>query len=134
MLSTLSSMIISPKDGNLRQYLSSLEQLRQYPTRLLLPAHGPPTLRADHVLAEALAHRATREQQLLEALAQGAQTVEELVKELYRGFAPEVLKLAALQVRSGLIKLQDEGKVAEEKQRWRLLPENSASEDHTTAS
>jgi hypothetical protein len=40
---------------------------------------------------------------------------------LYRGSPAAVLKLAALQVRAGLIKLQREGRVAEEEGRWRRL-------------
>jgi glyoxylase-like metal-dependent hydrolase (beta-lactamase superfamily II)/8-oxo-dGTP pyrophosphatase MutT (NUDIX family) len=119
MLSTLSSVIISPKDGDLRQYLQSLKRLQQYPTRMLLPAHGPPTLRPAHVLAETLAHRAAREQQILDTLAEGPRTIDELVQEFYRGYSPVVLKLAAQQVHAGLIKLEQEGSVSRDEQRWR---------------
>ncbi len=119
MLSTLSSVIITPKDGELRQYLESLKRLQQYPTRMLLPAHGPPTLRAAHVLAETLAHRAAREQQLLETLTEGPRTIDELVQELYRGYSQAVLKLASQQVHAGLIKLVQDGSVVREVERWR---------------
>jgi glyoxylase-like metal-dependent hydrolase (beta-lactamase superfamily II)/8-oxo-dGTP pyrophosphatase MutT (NUDIX family) len=121
MLSTLSSVIITPKDGDLRQYIESLKLLQQYPARMLLPAHGPPTLRAAHVLAETIAHRAAREQQLLETLAEGPRTIDELVQELYRGYSSAVLELAAHQVHAGLIKLEQDGRVACEEQRWRCL-------------
>jgi glyoxylase-like metal-dependent hydrolase (beta-lactamase superfamily II) len=120
MLSTLTSVIISPPDGNLRQYLESLEKLQTYPTRMLLPAHGPPTLRAAHHLKETLAHRAAREQQLLEGLAAEPRSVNDLVLELYRGFSPAVLKLAARQVLAGLMKLEEEGRVRCEEECWRL--------------
>jgi glyoxylase-like metal-dependent hydrolase (beta-lactamase superfamily II) len=118
MLSTLSSVIITPKDGDLRQYLESLKRLQQYPARMLLPAHGPPTLRAAHVLAETLAHRAAREQQLLETLGAGPRTIDELVQEFYRGYSEAVQKLAAQQVHAGLIKLEQDGSVVREDQRW----------------
>ena len=121
MLSTLSSVIITPRDGNLRQYLDSLKRLQEYHARMLLPAHGPPTLRAAHQIAAALAHRATREQQLLDNLAQGPRSVDELALTLYRGYPPAVLKLAALQVQAGLIKLEEEGAVRSEEDRWRLV-------------
>jgi glyoxylase-like metal-dependent hydrolase (beta-lactamase superfamily II)/8-oxo-dGTP pyrophosphatase MutT (NUDIX family) len=119
MVSTLSSMIICPDDGNLQHYLDSLERLQEYPTRLLLPAHGPPTMRAALLLEETINHRISRERQLLEALELGPQTVEELVVELYRGYPPEVRKLAALQVETGLIKLEADGLVRREDGRWR---------------
>jgi glyoxylase-like metal-dependent hydrolase (beta-lactamase superfamily II) len=119
MLSTLSSVIITPRDGDVRQYLQSLKRLQQYPTRMLLPAHGPPTLRAAHILEETIAHRLAREQQLLDTLAEEPRTIDELVEELYRGYSPAVLKLAAQQVHAGLIKLEQDGRVVQQDQRWR---------------
>jgi glyoxylase-like metal-dependent hydrolase (beta-lactamase superfamily II) len=119
MVSTLSSVVITPRDGDLRQYLESLKRLQQYPARMLLPAHGPPTLRVEHVLAETLAHRAAREQQLLDTLAECPRTLDELVQELYRGYSQAVQKLAAQQVHAGLIKLEQDGSVVREEERWR---------------
>src|SRR5262245_29814961 len=98
MVSTISSVIICPDDGDLALYLASLERLRSLPARLLLPGHGPPTSRPAHVLEEALAHRATRERQLVEALTGGPHSVGELTAELYRGSPPGVLRLAEMQV------------------------------------
>jgi glyoxylase-like metal-dependent hydrolase (beta-lactamase superfamily II)/8-oxo-dGTP pyrophosphatase MutT (NUDIX family) len=118
MVSTLSSMIITPKDGDLAQYIESLRRLKSYPARLLLPAHGGATTKASAVLDEALAHRELRERQLLEALAGGPRSLEELAEELYRGFPESVLKLARLQIHAGLIKLQREGRVAAAGERW----------------
>jgi glyoxylase-like metal-dependent hydrolase (beta-lactamase superfamily II) len=118
MVSTLSSMIISPEDGDLAAYLVSLERLKRYPTRLLIPAHGGPSTRATALLDETLAHRALREKQLLEALAQRSRSVEEITLELYRGFPESVLRLARQQILTGLIKLQREGRVGQSETRW----------------
>ncbi len=76
---------------------------------------------AAHVLEEALAHRAAREQQLIEAITPAPRTIDELVLAMYRGFSGGVLKLAALSIHAGLIKLQREGRVVEEAGRWRLV-------------
>ncbi|MFO0877844.1 MAG: MBL fold metallo-hydrolase [Gemmataceae bacterium] len=118
MVSTLSSMIISPEDGDLADYLASLERLKRYPTRLLIPAHGGPSTRATALLDETLAHRALREKQLLEALAQRSRSAEEIAIELYRGFPESVLRLARQQILTGLIKLQREGRVGQSETRW----------------
>ena len=40
MVSTLSSVVIAPPEGDLTAYLDSLHRLQRYPARLLLPAHG----------------------------------------------------------------------------------------------
>src|SRR5262249_44380744 len=71
MVSMLSSVVLAPPDGDLTQYLASLRRLRSLDVRMLFPGHGSATIRPRQVLDESLAHRAKREQQLLEALADG---------------------------------------------------------------
>jgi glyoxylase-like metal-dependent hydrolase (beta-lactamase superfamily II)/8-oxo-dGTP pyrophosphatase MutT (NUDIX family) len=123
MVSTLSSMVIHPADGDLALYLDSLRRLMTLDVRLLLPAHGPPTTRSAHTLSEALEHRLVRERQLIEALASGPRTVAELALELYRGSPAPVLKLAEWQIEAGLIKLHREGRAAPAGAgRFRLVP------------
>jgi glyoxylase-like metal-dependent hydrolase (beta-lactamase superfamily II)/8-oxo-dGTP pyrophosphatase MutT (NUDIX family) len=112
MVSTLSSVVIAPPEGDLATYLRSLRQLRELPARLLLPAHGPVSARPRFVLDEALAHRREREGQLLEALAGGSRTVEELAELIYRGLPAQFMRFARLQVLAGLFKLRGEGRAA----------------------
>jgi glyoxylase-like metal-dependent hydrolase (beta-lactamase superfamily II) len=110
MVSTLSSIVIAPPDGDLAQYLASLQRLQQYPARLLLPAHGPPSARAAQVLEAALANRRTREEQLLAALRAEPRPLAELTTELYRGLPANMMKFAQMQTLAGLRKLQHEGR------------------------
>ena len=69
MASTLSSVVITPPEGDLTAYLESLRRLRTLPIRLLLPAHGAVSARPHVVLDEAVNHRRKREEQLVQALA-----------------------------------------------------------------
>ena len=110
MVSTLSSVLIAPSEGDLAVYLSSLRRLQTYPLRLLLPAHGPPSARPAFLLQECLAHRAQREAQLVEALAGPPRTVPELAVEVYRGLPAPMMKYAEMQVAAGLQKLEREGR------------------------
>ena len=64
MVSTVTSIVIAPPDGNLAEYLRSLRRLRELPSRMLLPAHGNVSARPQQVIDDAIAHRAKREQQL----------------------------------------------------------------------
>jgi glyoxylase-like metal-dependent hydrolase (beta-lactamase superfamily II)/8-oxo-dGTP pyrophosphatase MutT (NUDIX family) len=111
MVSTLSSVVIAPPDGNLATYLESLRRLKTYPSRLLLPAHGSPSPRPQEVLDECIAHRVQREEQLVAALASAPRTVAELAVELYKGLPPNLMRFAEWQVRAGLQKLQSEGRI-----------------------
>lgn len=118
MVSPLSSMIIHPGDGDLALYLASLGRLLTYPTRLLLPSHGGPSAKAKAMLEETIAHRHQREKQLVEALGDRPQSIEELALALYKGFPEAVLKLARWQIHTGLIKLEREGRVVAHGERW----------------
>ncbi|HZT80651.1 MAG TPA: MBL fold metallo-hydrolase, partial [Gemmataceae bacterium] len=113
LVSMLSSVVIAPPDGDLALYLDSLRRLRGLPSRLLLPGHGSPSTRPAAVLDEALAHRAKREEQLLEALQAGPRKVPELAVELYRGLPANLMRFAEMQVVAGLYKLRQEGRAEE---------------------
>lgn len=130
MVSTLSSILVAPPDGNLRQYLASLHRLVPLPLRLLLPAHGGPSARPTTVLQDAIEHRMQREAHLLEVLASGARTLTELVPEIYRGVPQELWPLAELQLLGNLHKLREEGRVfthgESEKGPWELQKGNHA--------
>lgn len=121
LVSTLSSVIVAPPDGNLRDYLASLRRMQAVPLRLLLPSHGGPSSRPAQVLADALEHRLERERQLLAALAAGPRTLAELVPEVYRGVPRDLWSLAEMQLVGNLEKLRDEGRVRLDGDRWEVV-------------
>jgi hypothetical protein len=112
MVSTLSSIIIAPPDGDLVIYLDSLRRLQAYDCRLLLPSHGSASSRPRQTLEECLAHRAKREEQLLAILGPQPRRIPELLPELYKGLPEALTRLAELQMLAGLQKLEREGRVA----------------------
>jgi glyoxylase-like metal-dependent hydrolase (beta-lactamase superfamily II)/8-oxo-dGTP pyrophosphatase MutT (NUDIX family) len=122
MVSTLSSVIVAPPEGDLAVYLASLRRLQTYPIRLLLPAHGGPTARVAVTLAECLQHREERERQLVELLQAGPSRVQDLALTMYRGLPAKLMRFAELQVEAGLIKLEREGRVCATGTEWRLVP------------
>jgi glyoxylase-like metal-dependent hydrolase (beta-lactamase superfamily II)/8-oxo-dGTP pyrophosphatase MutT (NUDIX family) len=113
MVSTLSSVIVAPPQGDLALYLGSLRRLLTFPARLLLPAHGSPSARPAFLLEEALAHRAKREAQLIDALASGPRSIAAIAVDIYRGLPPNLMKLGELQLLAGLRKLEREGRAVE---------------------
>jgi glyoxylase-like metal-dependent hydrolase (beta-lactamase superfamily II)/8-oxo-dGTP pyrophosphatase MutT (NUDIX family) len=126
LVSTVSSIVIAPPEGDLSVYLASLRRIQGYPCRLLLPSHGSASAAPAVTLEEALAHRARREEQLIEALRDRPRTVAELGAELYHGLADNLMRFAVLQIQAGLQKLQREGRVEPlgqgPEQIWRLQP------------
>jgi glyoxylase-like metal-dependent hydrolase (beta-lactamase superfamily II) len=121
MVSTLSSVVIAPPDGDLAVYLDSLHLLQRFPARLLLPAHGSPSSRPAFVLEECIKHRLEREQQLVEALADGPRAVPELAVKMYRGLPAKLMRFAEMQVLAGLYKLEKESRARSvDENRWQL--------------
>ena len=102
IVSTLSSIVIAPPDGDLIQYLDTLKGLLKYDCRLLLPAHGSASPRYRHVIEESIAHRLKREQQLMAALDSTPRSVKELAVILYKGLPEKMMRFAELQVLAGL--------------------------------
>jgi glyoxylase-like metal-dependent hydrolase (beta-lactamase superfamily II) len=104
--------IIPPPDGNLVDYLASLDLLlardddRQY-----WPTHGPP-VQEPHTYVRALRnHRLEREHQILELLARGPAKIPALVRTMYRGYPTALRKPAGRSVLAHLVKLVDEQRV-----------------------
>ncbi|HXL15053.1 MAG TPA: MBL fold metallo-hydrolase, partial [Methylomirabilota bacterium] len=50
LVSTLGTVVINPPDGNMRDYLRSVERVRELSATALLPGHGPPSRGVDHLL------------------------------------------------------------------------------------
>jgi glyoxylase-like metal-dependent hydrolase (beta-lactamase superfamily II) len=103
--------VIDPPEGDLVVYLRSLRRMRELEPATIYPGHGPVVLRAVAKLDEYLEHRAMREQQILEALAEGPRSIEELVSAIYADYPAEVHELAARSVLAHLLKLDGEGRV-----------------------
>jgi glyoxylase-like metal-dependent hydrolase (beta-lactamase superfamily II) len=94
------------QDGNLGDYLHSLEQLRELAAaaelRLLLPGHGPMLADPIGTLDYYLAHRAERLDQVRSALAAGARTPAQIVAMIYTDVDQSVWPAAEWSVRAQL--------------------------------
>ena len=103
-------VIPSRKGGDLRQYLASLQRVRDLAPRRLLPGHGPIVDDPVALMDKYIAHRAEREQQILKAMLDGARTVDEIVRRVYPTLPASLSDAAADSVRAHLAKLRDEGR------------------------
>lgn len=114
-----SSTVISPPDGDLADYLRTLDRLAHLGPRRLLPAHGDPIAHPQARLAELVAHRRQRTAQILTALRDGPADAATLARRLY-DVAPVLLPAATRNVLAHLLALSDLGAV---------VPQGSLSAD-----
>lgn len=113
LISGITTNVIAPPEGNMQEYLNSLKRLQQIEIAEIVPAHGPKIADAQAKLAEYIAHRMQREQQVLDALAELPRgvTIPEIVRHVYQDVDPGLHPIAALSVEAHLRKLEDEGLV-----------------------
>ncbi len=115
-----SSTIVSPPSGDMRAYFKSLDKLLERQDDLYLPGHGPKLAEPRTLVLELLHHRQQRERAIADALAGGKRsTTSELVQAIYSDVDPRLHRAAERNVLAHLQKLQAEGRVAREGERWR---------------
>ncbi len=105
------SVFIAPGEGSLAAYLDSLRRLRALDLEVLCPGHGPYVRDPAAKLDDYIAHRLERERLLVEALAVGARTEDELLDRAWPDVPPGLRPAAALTLRAHLDKLADEGRL-----------------------
>ncbi|MHB8417659.1 MAG: MBL fold metallo-hydrolase [Myxococcales bacterium] len=119
LVSSLSTIVIDPPEGDMADYLASLRHLLELPVGTIFPAHGPPVADGPGKLREYLEHRAAREALVLEALRAGAATPAEIVARAYSDTPEPLHPIAERQALAHLGKLAAEGRASERDGRWR---------------
>jgi ribonuclease/clavin/mitogillin len=110
LVAGVGTIVIDPDEGDLQQYLDSLERVRQLGAERLMPAHGPVLPHADTVLSFYVAHRHQRTQQIREALDRAGQaTPAQLVPVVYPELPALMHPVAAAQIRTHLLWLARHG-------------------------
>jgi glyoxylase-like metal-dependent hydrolase (beta-lactamase superfamily II) len=117
-----STSVIAPPDGNMGDYLRSLEKLIARGDAVLYPTHGSPIAPPAPFLRALLTHRRMREGQIASCLARGDDDVPAIVAKLYAGLAPTLVKAAELTVTAHLEHMMEKGRVARDGHRYQLNP------------
>jgi len=116
--------VIHPPDGNMTDYMKTLERLLGFDISLILPGHGPMIGKPEAKIREYLKHRIEREQQVLTALRSGRNTTGDITETIYVDVSAPLKRVAEFSVLAHLEKLMREGRVKREGDRYLLLSEN----------
>lgn len=101
--------LISPPDGDLAMFRTSIARLRDLAPSVCFPGHGPAVRDPVALCSHLLTHRAERESSILAALAQGPARIAELVAGLYAAIDPALHKAASRNVLAHLVDLESRG-------------------------
>jgi glyoxylase-like metal-dependent hydrolase (beta-lactamase superfamily II) len=107
-----STTVVIPPDGNMTDYYASLDKVRAGAFATLWPTHGPPITDPDPFIDAYIAHRRSREAQILGVLSRGPARIDALVPELYIGLDPRLKRAAAASLLASLLHLTRTGQVA----------------------
>ncbi len=107
--------------GDLTDYLASLERVLAIEPARLLPAHGPVIDDPQPLLRGYIAHRREREEQVIAALRAGDTSPEDIVARVYRGLKESSIPLAVESITSHLLKLERDGRARRTDQSWSMI-------------
>jgi glyoxylase-like metal-dependent hydrolase (beta-lactamase superfamily II) len=104
-----STTVVSPPDGDMREYMASLMKVLVRSERRYFPTHGP-SIDAPHAFVRALIeHRKGREAQVIDAMRRGASDVAVMVADVYKDVPAFLHPAAARSLLAHLIDLWQRG-------------------------
>ena len=108
------SSLVSPPDGDLTDFLASCGRLAQSELMRFLPGHGDEIASPNARLHWLIAHRKSREAQIIAALSDGALTAQALTSRIYHDIPGKMHPVAARNVLAHLIDLMGKSLVEPE--------------------
>jgi glyoxylase-like metal-dependent hydrolase (beta-lactamase superfamily II) len=113
-----STTVVVPPDGDMADYMASLEMLRQRGDRIYYPAHGPAVTNPKQYVRGLIGHRLQREKQILKLVSQEPRPIPDIVANAYPGLDPRLVPAAGGSVFAHLLDLEKRGLVMREGESW----------------
>jgi glyoxylase-like metal-dependent hydrolase (beta-lactamase superfamily II) len=113
-----STTIVSPPDGDMAAYMTSLAKLQSRDDLVYYPAHGPTVEEPHKLLRGLILHRRQREAQILAALAGGETSIPAMVSKMYKNIDQRLHPGAGRSVLAHLIDLESRGLAVREGESW----------------
>jgi len=106
-----STSIVAPPDGNMADFMASLDRLANRDDALYLPGHGGALREPARFVRLLSLHRRQRETSILKRLHGGVGTIPEIVDQIYKGIDPKLKAAAGLSVFAHIEDMIDRGLV-----------------------
>jgi len=103
--------VVAPPEGNMGDYLASLERMLERKDKLFFPGHGGRIEMPQRVIRAYLMHRKMRESAVYACLESGDRFIPQIVAKIYSRLESRLVPAAALSVLAHLELLVDRGQV-----------------------
>ena len=113
-----STTVVVPPDGDMAEYMRSLEKLRGRGDRIYYPAHGPPVANPQQYVRSLIGHRLQRERQVLTLVGEKPRDIPDIVASAYPGLDPRLVRAAGASVLAHLTDLERRGLVEQRGEQW----------------
>ena len=113
-----STTVVVPPDGDMADYMASLDKLRRREDRVYYPAHGPPVTKPQQYVRHLFGHRMQRENQILGLIDGQLRTIPDIVSNAYPGLDPRLTIAAGGSVLAHLRDLERRGLVEQRQEAW----------------
>ena len=113
-----STTVVVPPDGDMAEYMRSLDKLRRREDRVYYPAHGPAVTKPQQYVRHLVGHRLQREQQILGLVRERTRDVRDIVAHAYPALDPRLTTAAGGSVLAHLVDLQRRGLVEQQQDLW----------------
>ncbi len=114
-----STSVIVPPDGDMRDYMASLDKLQARDDRVYYPAHGPQIDNPRQLVRGMIGHRRQRENQIVRILSEdGPLLAADFVPRMYKGLDPRLTGAAEMSVTAHLVDLERRGTVTRSDDLW----------------
>ena len=114
-----STTVVVPPDGNMADYIASLDKLRQRGDRVYYPAHGPAVTNPQQYVRHLIGHRMQREKQILRLVGDQPREIPDIVANAYPGLDPRLVAAAGGSVLAHLLDLERRGLVERQGLQWK---------------
>jgi glyoxylase-like metal-dependent hydrolase (beta-lactamase superfamily II) len=115
-----STSVVSPPDGNMSDYMNSLQKLYERDDKVYYPAHGPAVTKPRQLVRGMIGHRKSRERQILKILETAPSDIPAMVEQMYKGLDPRLKGAAGRSVLAHLVDLETQKRAKEANNIWSL--------------
>ncbi|MEM8725382.1 MAG: MBL fold metallo-hydrolase [Pseudomonadota bacterium] len=116
-----STSVVIPPDGDMGDYMASLETLMAREDKVYHSAHGAAITKPQQLVRGMIGHRRQRENQILRLLGERARPVSDFIPEMYKGLDERLIGAAEMSVTAHLIDLEKRGMVASDGEVWTTI-------------